>query len=533
MGTVPLEDPLCSDDPATCHIHGNVDYPVWNNIIIPEWNSSFYGTKQYFADGFGGTFPGKRGEVLNLDSAFGKVVYCVYELYVGHRVYNDCWTTLKLGAWLSYWTLVHDLNSPTRPPNHGYSSNFSVDFLEFYDYAQDCSSIQVDTCTPPTRVGAASPSYIALNIYGVNQWFNSWYTALGNAEISTSNNIDTIVQLLDPPKQEFVTLQDVTLALTTLSASLGPFTDLDGDLEAAVESVNAVKAFSDVLNTALELESTIKDLLYPTGGDPSTELFQIADLKKDLPLAIEAAKGNIDSTLRGVLSNYTLFLAFANQSRFSTNQPGIHGQNNYLWYTLNTYIISRALNGNNVYGVLAPDTNPRVLAINGTILNYGLDDCLPYDSIHTTGPFWYNNVTNSAYGLNNFGDMGKSYGDVLRTLLSTYTTGELLFEFARTCDALHNYMIPFNLTLNANGFAAPCVSQLRIVSWDMGCTDRYGIPRRDCEFAEPEVHPQNGFLRSTTKGNLFTFNLPEDETYQVPNCYLGPLLTQTRYKLTR
>ena len=89
--------------------------------------------------------------------------------------------------------------------------------------------------------------------------------------------------------------------------------------------------------------------------------------------------------------------------------------------------------------------------------------------------------------------MSKNYGEVLRTLLGQYTTGGLLFESARTCDALHDQKKSLNLTLDANGLTAPCVSQLRIVTWDMSCTDRYGSPRRDCEFLEPDVPPQHGF----------------------------------------
>ena len=117
---------------------------------------------------------------------------------------------------------------------------------------------------------------------------------MGDAESGISDSIDKIVQLLDPPEQSVV-LQDLAITLTSISA----------DLEALSSSVND---FSDILNTAIQSESGIKGLLFPTGGDPQSQLYQMADLHEALSIAIRAARGNLKSTIEGVMRDETYSL---------------------------------------------------------------------------------------------------------------------------------------------------------------------------------------------------------------------------------
>ena len=229
--------------------------------------------------------------------------------------------------------------------------------------------------------------------------------------------------------------------------------------------------------------------------------------------------------------NYTLFLAFANQSKFSEDTPGLEEENDFLWYTFNTYIISVALNKNNIFGALSDNTDPKALATNGTKLNYDLGGCKNNSSNHICDAWWYNNETNSAYGLDNFGEMNHAYGDLLKTLLGEYTTGGLIFDSARHCDSLHNFNKSLKLGIDVNGPNTTCISKLKIVSWDMDCVDLNDAGYR-CEFAEKDIAPQNNFL-SDSGGGSSLYSSAGETIYSVPNAYLGPLLTQTTYKLRR
>ncbi|KAI4180944.1 MAG: hypothetical protein L6R41_006917 [Letrouitia leprolyta] len=303
--------------------------------------------------------------------------------------------------------------------------------------------------------------------------------------------------LLDPPKHESVALRDLTIALISSLAFLGPVGELGGVLQGAEKLTSSVKDFSYVLNDASqrEGEGRINELFYQTAGDPSTQLYEIADLRDNLGTAMEAAKDNLQNTI---------------ERKFSADPLELQAQNSYLWYIFNTHIISKALNGNNIYGAIAADTDPRALAMNSTRLNYQLHECQAYNDYNITGPSWYNNETKSAYGLNILDDMKKSYADILPTLLDTYTTGDLLFESARRCDALHKYDQPLNLTLGTGGSSGSCIPHLRIVTWDMDCVNPINVPRRDCEFVEPDVPRQGGFLSGKPRGpNWFSYETPE------------------------
>ena len=164
----------------------------------------------------------------------------------------------------------------------------------------------------------------------------------------------------------------------------------------------------------------------------------MAYLKSDIVNIIQ----NLNKTLVDVKANTTEFLAFASQGNFSETAPSLPDQTNYLLYAFNTYIMSQALNGNNVYGVLAQDTNPQSLATNGSKTNYDLSDCEGYNEQKICDAWWYSERYSSAFGIDDFSHMNRAYGEILTELLSNYITGELLFDGAYACNAEGNYGQP-------------------------------------------------------------------------------------------
>ena len=224
-------------------------------------------------------------------------------------------------------------------------------------------------------------------------------------------------------------------------------------------------------------------------------------------------------TLASVMANQTKFLAFASQGNFSAKPPALPDQANYLYYTFNTYLVSAALNGNNIYGVLGPGTDPQQLATNGTKLNYNLD-CKTYDELGVCDAFWHSE-TYGAFSLHNFDHMNRNYGKQLSTLFQNLNTGELLFEGALACNAEGNFGQPVNITVNAGGVSMACISQLRILTWQMDCANSKKF--NGCEFVE--IPPQPSFMRQNAQ------SVTAQSIRSVPAGYLGPWITQTKSKL--
>ena len=225
--------------------------------------------------------------------------------------------------------------------------------------------------------------------------------------------------------------------------------------------------------------------LFPT-GNAAADLIQLADLSSNFAQRVLIpVQSNLNMTLASVMANQTEFLAFALQGNFSAKPPALPDQANYLYYAFNTYLVSAALNGNNIYGVRGTDLQQ--LATNGTKLSYNLD-CKTYDEQCVCDAFWHSEIYGE-FSLDNFDHMNRNYGKQLSTLFQNLTTGELLFEGALACNAEGNFGQRVNLTANVGGANTACISQLRILTWQMDCANSKKF--NGCEFVE--IPPQPSF----------------------------------------
>ena len=125
--------------------------------------------------------------------------------------------------------------------------------------------------------------------------------------------------------------------------------------------------------------------------------------------------------------------------------------------------------------------------------------------------------------------MNRNYGDILTTLFTNYTTGELLFDGAYACNANGNYGQPVNVTVNSGGVNTGCLSQLRILTWDMSCDNPLHHTSDGCEFLEAPA--QNTFFGDCNSHSAW--DDMEEPVYCVPYSYLGPLATSKDYQLKR
>ncbi|KAF6224709.1 hypothetical protein HO173_012866 [Letharia columbiana] len=430
---------------------------------------------------------------------------------------NKCWNELKLTQWVINW--AND--------NKCYESEgFSTCFLRLNGlWGIDCSQIAPNACVPPQNPNLATQPevfYVAYNIYAINQFFYSWWTAVGNSGGIAADNIGTIAQIIDIPNNQGVILQDILLAVQSVFALIpGPL----GIYAAHSAFSYTWQAAAQVISNALNTLPNIGRFLFPIDTSDS-KIIQLADLSANFAQTVLVpVQSNLNQTLVSVMSNEAEFLAFASQGNFTALPPSLPDQSNYLYFAFNTYLISQALNGNNIYGVIARGTNPQAMDTNGTKLNYDID-CQEYNEQNVCDAWWYSGNYESAFTLNDFSHMNRNYGQQITNLFANLTTGELLFEGAQACNSEGNFGQPINITVNAAGVNTACISQLRILTWDMSCTlPKRGQINKKCEFLE------------TTSQDMFLFQnahaVTDESILSVPAGYLGPLITQTKQKLWR
>lgn len=361
-------------------------------------------------------------------------------------------------------------------------------------------------------------------ILAINQFFLSWWTAVGAASSMASDNVGAIVQLLDPLSSSNTNLDAILLTLTGFFALVPGI----GYVAGGVMSDGWI-AFANVIENALFAMPQIGRWLFPIDSVTS-QVVQMSALSTEMATIIQTVQDNLNKTLVSVMADTSAFLAFASQGNFSESAPSLPDQTKYLLYAFNTYVISQALKGNDVYGVYGQDTDPHALATNGSGTPYDLSNCKHgYNEQGICDTWWYSTRYSSAFGLDDFSHMNRGYGDVLTSLFSNYTTGELLFEGAYACKTSGNYGQAVNITTNAGVVNMGCLSQLRIVTWDMSCNDPMKHTAEECEFLE--IPRQDTFLGSC--GSHSAYSVMDDPVYCVPASYLGPLIAQNNIKLKR
>ncbi|KAL8895255.1 MAG: hypothetical protein Q9207_008243 [Kuettlingeria erythrocarpa] len=463
---------------------------------------------------------------------------------------NKCWEELQLTTWVQNW-IVGNTCYENEP--------FASCFLRKVGYPElDCTGIKQATCTPPPiKEGMDSRVfYVAYNFYAINQYFGSWYTAVGAAATLAGFNIDSIVQLINPPDNTNLILSSVLIALTGIFAvapglGLNIGNLLDKLVSSAATTAQNLRTGLVFVENAIIGFPQIGRWLYPI-GDTQSQLIQLADLRARLGDLIANVQANLNATVASVMADPTSFLAFASQGNFTAACPSLPDQQTYLLYGFNTYVISAALAGNDIHAAVALDTNVQALVTNGSQdhLAYDLSACEGYDAYNVCDAFWYSGALDATFSLNHFAHPGRALGSLLVALFEQYTTGQLLFDNAFACARDRNNNSTgastdssgqqqqqqqqgedqeLTVTVNAAGVNTQCLSRLDVLVWDMSCT---GVGDLQCEFLDREEEgPQNGWLRSCGSGSYFS--VMDEPVYCVPNGYLGPLVRQRRYKLDR
>ena len=124
-----------------------VDAPMFEGELLPEWDYYFYGYESDLSDS-------------SISDTYSRYQCTQIRANI---LYNACWSSLKLGLWVTLW--VQSIGAPlVQNPN---DTNFPLFFLQNYGLPQDCSEVKVDTCFSPEKSDKISPSafYVVKNIY--------------------------------------------------------------------------------------------------------------------------------------------------------------------------------------------------------------------------------------------------------------------------------------------------------------------------------------------------------------------------------
>ena len=175
-----------------------------------------------------------------------------------------------------------------------------------------------------------------VSISAINQFFLSWWTAVGSAASLAALNVDTIVQLLDPVDQANVLLDDILISFTGVFAlvpGLGYVTkSVEGFTEGWV-------TFAQVIENVLFVVPQVGRYVFPTDSGQS-QVIQMGELKGNLNSIIQTVQNNLNKTVVSVMTNTTEFLAFASQGNFSQSAPSLPDQANLLLYAFNVCVFS-------------------------------------------------------------------------------------------------------------------------------------------------------------------------------------------------
>ena len=283
--------------------------------------------------------------------------------------------------------------------------------------------------------------------------------AISNANTLAAENVGAIVALLDPPKKTSVLTNDLLTALSVC--------------------INIILPVGTLLQRhfiALTQQSPpVGKFLFPVGTTQS-QLTQWANIQQELSQVVQNYQTNVSQIIPTIVNDIDLFVTFAESGAFSVNPlPDLSGESDKLLLGLNTFVISKAFQANNVIIGQSTDTDINQLVANSSDSLAYNTGCVGtgYNENGMCGPFWYDNVTHNSYSLDNLGDMRKNFTEELSTILGNWTTGDMLFGGAYRCQnnggvkgSLANTVIATNGNVSLD-----CLSDINLCEWNLASLD--------------------------------------------------------------
>ena len=407
----------------------------------------------------------------------------------------SCWDLLDMSNYTNTWWANNNAKCG------GETANFSTCFWELHNLGtRDCTSVTPGACPEPDNLQlSARDWYIAYNIYAINQVFTSLYMAIGNANTLAGETVGAIVALIDPPLKENLLVDDL---LTAVSATINIILPV-GTL------------FQRHFIALTQQTPPVSKYLFPIGTTQS-QITQWSSIQQELAMVVENYQSNVSQIIPTINNNEDIFVTFAESGAFSVNPlPNLANESDKLLLGLNTFIISKAFQANNLILGQATDTDLNQLVANSSgSLAYDTG-CAGngYNSQGLCGPFYYDPSIGDTFALDNLGDMRTNYTKQLEIVFGNWTTGDMLFGGAFRCQnngGVQGSLATTVIQTNGN-ITLDCLSDIKVCEWNLGSLDA------DSEFTDCPT--QAGYAVNGCKG------CPDGSLdINVPNAYVGAYL---------
>ncbi|KAL8731476.1 MAG: hypothetical protein Q9181_004300 [Wetmoreana brouardii] len=465
--------------------------------------------------------PDRNKTYLDPGAAADQVQHC--QNFAAHQ-YQVCWAVLNVTGYIQDWVSF----------NQGKCNDEDMGFADCFLYLEvgagaNCTAFTGRSqCPSPdskkfvNRINGAHAYYVAFNIWNIQNWFFTYYMAVGGANGLAADNVATIARTLNLPLPKSISILDVLAGLAFAFGLLSPSGYAAGlpFLGQKLEGF-AAQAPGEYLLRAMQNSPTLAKN-FMEKGDISDTNVQIAEMSSSLARIVSQLQNNIQNSLVLVMSNFSLFFDFVHDGYFSTQIDNLNTITQNVTLALNTYLVSQALQDDKVIITRALNTDINELQANGSAYQYDTG-CggHGYDEWGMCGSWWYDSTNRISYGLESLKAMLNNYTDPLESLFNQgITTPELLFMNSQFCadaaGSTQGNAPGTSLSTTTGVWNTECISNMKICTWDTVNMDVFH------EFTDCDR--ESAFAMEGCGAAL------EIVQAVVPASYIGPYLTSQQYQ---
>ncbi|KAL8705638.1 MAG: hypothetical protein Q9201_001275 [Fulgogasparrea decipioides] len=417
------------------------------------------------------TDPERNKTYLDPAAAADQLQHC--RNFAAHQ-YQLCWAVLNVTGYIQDWVSFNQRKCADE--DMGFADCFL--YLEVGAGANCTSFTGRSQCPSPdsktfvNRINGAHAYYVAFNIWNIQNWFFTYYMAIGGANGLAADNVATIARTLNLPLPKSIPILDVLAGLAFAFGLLSPSGYAAGlpMLGQKIEGF-AAQAPGEYLLRAMQNSPTlVKNLMEK--GDISDTNVQTAELSSSLARIVSQLQNNVQNSIVLVMSNFSLFFDFVQDGYFSTQIANLNTVTQNVTLALNTYLVSQALQDDKVIITRALNTDINELQHNGSAYKYDTG-CSGngYDEWGMCGSWWYDSTNRISYGLESLKDMLNNYTDPLESLFNQgITTPELLFMNSQFCadaaGSTQGNAPGTTLSTTTGVWNTECISNMKICTWD-------------------------------------------------------------------
>ena len=449
--------------------------------------------------------------------------------YAAHQS-QQCWGVLNVTGFAQDWVSKNQAKCALE--DMGFGDCFY--FLEGLQ-GQNCTSFtgrsQCDNPNPATFSGqtfGAQKFYVAFNIWNIQNWFYTYYEAITAANAISLDFLPSLCRVLNIPIPKAFPLLDllsvVTFAFGLISPSgWAPLATIGERLKNAKGLEGTPQEMGEYVLRAIQQAPNFARNILCEGDLTKTDV-QTSAIGNSIGLIVTQLQTNVQNGVSVVLNNFTVFIDFVSDGIFSTQIQNLNTMTQNLTLALNTYVVSQALQDDNVIITRALDTDINALQLNSSAsLAYDTGCGHGYDQWGMCANWWYDSINDISYGLLSKKDTQLNMTSALESVFNEgLTTPELLFANSQVCADLSLSTkgqapgVSFTMSGAGLGWDTPCISNMQICTWDMA------VLSTSNEFTDCPTIPD--FALNTCGVGV------DQSSALMPISYIGPWLTWGEYE---